>query len=273
MKAGREFLKSRWETLSDIETDQKKGLPQPPVEKVPADCLQIIDLVPADKLTLGTMPLLEVINKRRSRRHFTDDALTLEELSFLLWTTQGVREVAGTRTMRTVPSAGARHPFETYLSVHRVTGLTPGLYRYLPTRHKLCLLVRARPHAGGVRGVVRAEVRERIGRDVRLDGRPLPDRVALRTRVAQGHRLRRGPRLPESLPGGRVHRLRAPWPSAPTANRRWTRSSAWTAWTSSWCTSRQWGEWGRNTPTQIAATVAGMRCLSFPEVAAICSAS
>jgi len=37
----------------------------------------------------------------------------------------------GYATRRAVPSAGARHPFETYLAVARVGDLTPGLYRYL----------------------------------------------------------------------------------------------------------------------------------------------
>jgi SagB-type dehydrogenase family enzyme len=39
-----------------------------------------------------------------------------------------------------VPSAGSRHPFETYLLVSRVADLEPGLYRYLALEHKLCLL-------------------------------------------------------------------------------------------------------------------------------------
>ena len=141
MKAGRENLKSRWERLADIETDQKKGIPQPPVEKEQSDSLAVIDLVAPGDLTLGTMPLIDVINRRRSRRSFSNAALTLEELSFLLWTTQGVRDVtASNRTMRTVPSGGARHPFETYLAVNRVDGLEPGLYRYRATKHKLCLI-------------------------------------------------------------------------------------------------------------------------------------
>jgi SagB-type dehydrogenase family enzyme len=41
-------------------------------------------------------------------------------------------------TLRSVPSAGARHPFETYLIVKSVTELEPGLYRYLALDHKLC---------------------------------------------------------------------------------------------------------------------------------------
>ena len=39
--------------------------------------------------------------------------------------------------MRTVPSAGARHAFETYLCVNNISGLTPGLYRFLALEHAL----------------------------------------------------------------------------------------------------------------------------------------
>ena len=101
----------------------------------------MIDLVAPEDMTVGGMPLMEAINSRRSRRQFVEEPLTLEELSFLLWATQGVQEVTRSDTvLRTVPSAGARHPFETYLLVKRVTGLQPGLYRYLALEHKLCLL-------------------------------------------------------------------------------------------------------------------------------------
>jgi SagB-type dehydrogenase family enzyme len=46
----------------------------------------------------------------------------------------------GKATLRTVPSGGARHALETYLSVHRVDGLDAGLYRYLALEHKLCVV-------------------------------------------------------------------------------------------------------------------------------------
>jgi SagB-type dehydrogenase family enzyme len=36
-----------------------------------------------------------------------------------------------------VPSAGARHAFETYLLVNNVEGLAPGLYRFLALSHQL----------------------------------------------------------------------------------------------------------------------------------------
>jgi SagB-type dehydrogenase family enzyme len=145
----------QWDGSPPVETDQSKGLPQPPLQKpYPADA-KLVDLVPPDDLTLGTMPLIEAIRRRRSRRKFTDDPITLEELSFLLWTTQGVEELigrSGRATLRTVPSAGARHAFETYLSAHRVDGLPEGLYRYLALEHKLCLVATGDGLAANARG-------------------------------------------------------------------------------------------------------------------------
>ncbi|MFX0203484.1 MAG: SagB/ThcOx family dehydrogenase [Candidatus Hodarchaeota archaeon] len=79
------------------------------------------------------------MRRRKSRRKFSEEPLTLEELSFLLWAVQGVHEVQRDEsvTKRTVPSAGSRHPFETYLVINRVEGLNSGLYRYLALEHKL----------------------------------------------------------------------------------------------------------------------------------------
>ena len=65
----------------------------------------------------------------------------MSELSYLLWCTQGVKDIIpGTATLRTVPSAGARHAFETFLLSNNVTGLSPGLYRYAACEHKLSFL-------------------------------------------------------------------------------------------------------------------------------------
>jgi SagB-type dehydrogenase family enzyme len=142
----REFLKAGpWDEWLKFETDQRKGIPAPPPQKSHAGDALLIDLVAPEDLTVGQMPLVEAIRRRRSHRTYTPQPLTLEELSFLLWATQGIsRVVEGNgrivRTLRTVPSGGARHPFETYLLVNRVEGLAPGLYRYLPVEHKLILL-------------------------------------------------------------------------------------------------------------------------------------
>lgn len=83
---------------------------------------------------------LDLIKGRRSRRQYGEEPLTLLELSFLLWATQGVRHMAGHKnpvTFRNVPSAGSRHPFETYLFISRVRRLKKGIYHYLPEYHKL----------------------------------------------------------------------------------------------------------------------------------------
>ncbi|MGC9357251.1 MAG: SagB/ThcOx family dehydrogenase [Anaerolineae bacterium] len=142
-KSRREYLKGDiWKELQGRRTDQQKGLPHPPLQKPYPEEATLIDLEAPENLNLGEIPLNEAIAKRQSRRKYLEDALSLEDLAFLLWATQGARKIlsGGRAVFRTVPSAGARHPFETYLSIHRVANLPVGLYRYLSLDHKLCRL-------------------------------------------------------------------------------------------------------------------------------------
>ena len=146
------FLKGypgEWRPDSDRSHEQ----PEPPSEKpIPADARKIA-LIPADQIQLGGMSVREAIANRRSTRDFNEAALSLEELSYLLWATQGVtavqRDDSGgvVQRFRAAPSGGARFPLETYLAINRVSGLTPGLYRYLPNEHQL-LLLREDPRLG-----------------------------------------------------------------------------------------------------------------------------
>ncbi len=137
LDVGKEFMeKTKYKYLG--ESDQSKGLPQPPVELPHDESKKAYDLPAPSSLGFGSHPLGKAITERRSLRAYSDEYLTLEELSWLLWCTQGVKEVIGRpATLRTVPSAGARHAFETYLLVNRVEGLQPGLYRFLASEHKL----------------------------------------------------------------------------------------------------------------------------------------
>jgi SagB-type dehydrogenase family enzyme len=143
-KTKREFLKAyEWTQFDHVTSDQQKGLPRPELQKpIPPGAVPI-DLIHPDDFTIGQSPIIDVIRQRISHRNFSQEALTLEELSFLLWATQGVREKVTeggiTYIMRNVPSGGNRHPMETYLSIHRVEGLQPGLYHYLPIDHQLVL--------------------------------------------------------------------------------------------------------------------------------------
>jgi SagB-type dehydrogenase family enzyme len=83
----------------------------------------------------------EAIAGRESVRRYGEAPLALEELAALLWATQGVRRLLSPVSgLRTVPSAGARHAFETYLAVSRVDTLPAGLYRYLPFDGQLAQL-------------------------------------------------------------------------------------------------------------------------------------
>lgn len=123
---------------ADFKSDQQQMLPQPPLVKEPVS-EERIDL-PRDFKPLGLeKDLLSVIFNRCSSRVYTDEPMTLLELSFLLWATQGIKSIRGRKyaTIRTVPCGGARHPFETYLIVRKVEGLKPGKYHYLPMLNQL----------------------------------------------------------------------------------------------------------------------------------------
>ncbi len=131
-----------WDEWGTLELDQKLGKPMPPLEKPYPKDAPLIDLIAPSDFTVGGMPLREAISRRQSCRKYRPAALSLEELSFLLWATQGVKTIImdGYATRRTVPSGGSRHPFETYLAVVNVEDLVQGLYRYLAIEHKLLLL-------------------------------------------------------------------------------------------------------------------------------------
>ena len=126
-------------TIDFSTTDQSAGIPPPPIEKGCSAGAARIDLIHPNKFgALLRVDLLSAMANRRSRRKFSKTPLTIEELSFLLWATQGVRKQAGAGPVRrTVPSAGNRHALETYLCVLNVEGLDKGLYRYLPLEHQL----------------------------------------------------------------------------------------------------------------------------------------
>jgi SagB-type dehydrogenase family enzyme len=123
------------------ETDQNRRVPPPPLQKEPEADAPLVDLPAGPWDSFAATSLVDAIENRRSRRSYNAAELSLEELAFLLWATQGVQRVLGPgAALRTVPSAGARHAFETYLCVFRVDGLEPGLYRYLALSHQLLSL-------------------------------------------------------------------------------------------------------------------------------------
>jgi SagB-type dehydrogenase family enzyme len=137
----RNFLKSNFDEFKNIKTDKMNGVPQPPIVKGYDLSSNIINLPKVNKEIVKNSNIYECIKDRRSTRFYADKLMTLEELSYLLWATQGITETnkAGL-TLRTVPCSGATHSFETYLFILRVEGVQSGVYRYLPIEHKLLFM-------------------------------------------------------------------------------------------------------------------------------------
>jgi SagB-type dehydrogenase family enzyme len=134
---GKRFLEgTKYHSLG--KSDHGKRLPQPPIA-LPCDRAKTpIPLPRPEDMAFGSLSLREAIETRRSLRSHAPTPLGMDELSYLLWCTQGVQHVVpGVRTMRTVPSAGGRHALETLLLINNVSGLDPGLYRFLALEHAL----------------------------------------------------------------------------------------------------------------------------------------
>jgi hypothetical protein len=87
--------------------------------------------LPEPKLSSKTS-VEEALSKRRSVRDYGEDSLSIEEISQLLWSAQGITVKWGGRA---TPSAGALYPLEIYVVVGKVKGLEPGLYHYDPEKH------------------------------------------------------------------------------------------------------------------------------------------
>lgn len=136
---GRNFMKSfSTSPYDDFISDQQLKLPQPPLVKAPMT--EKVIALPRNFEDLDLQQdFIKLLTERKSSRVYTQQPISLLQFSFLLWATQGIKDIRGKSyaTLRTVPSGGARHPFETYLLVQHVEGLQPGAYHYLPINHQL----------------------------------------------------------------------------------------------------------------------------------------
>jgi SagB-type dehydrogenase family enzyme len=87
----------------------------------------------------GSMSVEEALSKRRTVRHFASRSLDINQVSQLLWGTDGVSDPRG---LRTAPSAGATYPVDLYLVVGErgVATLAAGVYHYRPQDNALTLI-------------------------------------------------------------------------------------------------------------------------------------
>ncbi len=82
---------------------------------------------------IGSLSVEETLKKRRSERVYKKNAsISLSEVSQILWAAQGITDPRG---LKTAPSAGALYPIEIYLVVGDMTGLSKGVYKYIPKIH------------------------------------------------------------------------------------------------------------------------------------------
>ena len=98
---------------------------------------QSVDTIQSETFALppvdsrGQESLEAVLKRRRSRRKYSGETLTIAQLSQLLWASQGVTGQDFGTKLRSAPSAGALYPLDVYAVMHT------GVFHYLPLEHKL----------------------------------------------------------------------------------------------------------------------------------------
>lgn len=134
------------------DSDQENGIPRPDAVKPRSG--EIFTLPAVGTISMPEITLAKAIEQRRSLRKYSEAPLSLQELSFLLWSAAWARDFRTSErmeiTLRNVPSAGARHPFECYLLVRNVEGIKPGLFYYHPVKHCLVRLETSEDIAGQI---------------------------------------------------------------------------------------------------------------------------
>jgi len=147
--ANRNFMKSACSNFDLISTaDIAKGVPQPTFYKPLYKDSVIIDLPPVNSETAPKADFFECTTNRISRRAYSDKEMSLFELSFLLWCTQGVKKViggyrdyikdgSGRNYLRPVAAGGCIYSYDTYLAINNVSGIESGIWRYLPLSHQI----------------------------------------------------------------------------------------------------------------------------------------
>jgi SagB-type dehydrogenase family enzyme len=70
-------------------------------------------------------------------RKFKEEPISSADLSMLLWSSQGITQKIEDAGFRTVPSAGALYPIETYLVINSAEEIETGIYHYAVETHEL----------------------------------------------------------------------------------------------------------------------------------------
>jgi len=94
----------------------------------------------------GNYSIEKSLQNRRSTRKYSDKALTIKEISQLLWAAYGITKPIPHKSdklrggFKTTPSAGATYPLEIYVFAKNVKNLQAGIYNYKCENHTLLLI-------------------------------------------------------------------------------------------------------------------------------------
>ena len=88
----------------------------------------------------GKVSLEKAIKERRTIRDFREKSLSLNHLTQLLWSAQGITEPTIGR--RAAPSGGAVYPLDIYILIgeNGVEKIEAGVYHYLPKEHSVLMI-------------------------------------------------------------------------------------------------------------------------------------
>jgi len=134
---GTEFIKkTRYPDFSTV--DMILRIPEPPQGIPVPEGAKVIKLPNPKRIKVNSVAIRDALEQWEPEAFFSRSSITLKELSFLLWCTQGYRKIKDSEVMiRNVPSSGSRYPIETYFVAGEVEVLETGLYRYLPQSHQI----------------------------------------------------------------------------------------------------------------------------------------
>jgi SagB-type dehydrogenase family enzyme len=136
-KVGADFIHgTRYPDFSTV--DLILRIPEPPAELPVPEGAAVIKLPNPSRVKVQDLPVRKAIENWEPVQFFSRTSITLKELSFLLWCTQGFRKIVSEHLqLRSTPSSGLRYPLETYFVAGEVDGLETGLYRFLPRTHSI----------------------------------------------------------------------------------------------------------------------------------------
>lgn len=143
MVDGREYLSDKFHRTTNNKNLDAQGLKKIPESWIKIhfktyprlNRIKLVKVFPNRKIFL-----VNVLKNRRSTRTFSGESISINDLSYLLLYSSGIKNFGFglNETRRPYPSAGARYPLEVYpIILSNSDGIKTGLYHYNVKEHSL----------------------------------------------------------------------------------------------------------------------------------------